>query len=146
MQGLVVVRRASTTDTEVLASMLRDMMLELFGTCAENDIMCYNKMISDHFKNKKDTIYIDSDHKGFFIVRDETEICVPGRKIYNGVRVYIKPEYRKTRLLKRFYDRLYQDFLDGEIWGLTEINSEHIPVMDKRHECVAKVYKLRRPN
>ena len=141
-----MVRKAQERDLDRLAHMLRDMMKELYGEAASEDIADYRAVIDGHMVDDRDTIYVDNDYKGFFIVRDETESIVPGRKIYNGMRVYIRPEYRKTRLLKRFYDRLFTDFPQGEIWGMTEIHSEHIPVMDKRHECVAKVYKLRRPH
>jgi hypothetical protein len=65
------------------------------------------------------------------------------KRIYNGIRVYIKPKYRKGRLLKQFYDIMFETF-DGEIWGMTEAHSEHIKVLDKRHTLVAKVYKLER--
>ncbi len=145
IKGLLVVREAKLCDVQILSLMLRDMMIELFEDRAVSDTRCYEDMILSHFKDDKTIIYIDNDKRGFFIVRDETEPCVPDRKIYNPIRVYIRPEYRNTRLLYRFYQRLFRDFPSGEIWGLTEINSQHIPVLDKRHECVAKVYKLRRP-
>jgi len=140
-----MIREATLEDVNILANMLRDMMIELFPGDAVPGIICYKEMILSHFNNSCDIIYIDDKYRGFLVVRDDTEPCTPLRKIYNPMRIYIKPEYRNTRLLYRFYQRLFKDFPDGEIWGLTEINSQHIPVLDKRHECVAKVYKLRRP-
>ncbi len=140
-----MVREANLQDRDALSYMLRDMMLELFPDDAVEYVQCYRDMILSHFNNSCDTIYIDDEYRGFLVVRDETEPCTPSRRIYNPMRIYIKPEYRHSRLLYQFYQRLFKDFPDGEIWGLTEIHSEHIPVLDKRHECVAKVYKLRRP-
>ena len=60
------------------------------------------------------------------------------------MRVYIQPEHRHSSLLARFYKRLFEDFPDGDIMGVTEIHSEHIKVLDKRHELVAKVYRMNR--
>jgi hypothetical protein len=140
-----VIRKAVLEDLGALTLMLKDMMQELFPDDAVEYFDCYQNMILSHFKNRKDIIYIDNDFRGFLVVRDETEPCTPSRKIYNPMRIYVKPEYRKTRVLYEFYQRLFKDYPDGEIWGLTEIHSKHIPVLDKRHECVAKVYRLRRP-
>jgi len=127
-----------------LTHMLANMYAELFGADASTNVEDYLAVIIGHLDSKRDTVYIDSELRGFFIVRDETEIIAPTLRRYNGIRVYIHKEHRKGRLLAEFYARLFEDFPDGEILGQTEINSEHIAVLDKRHKLIAKVYKLNR--
>ena len=136
--------RAEQEHIPLLAFMLYTMYKELFGDKAEDDINVYISEIVNHYNNPRDTVYIDSSFRGFFIVRDETEAIAPRLKRYNGIRVFIKPEFRNTRLLAEFYAKLFEDFPDGDILGQTEIDSKHIAVLDKRHELIAKVYKLRR--
>ncbi len=138
-----MIRLALKKDILFLARMLRRMYLELQPT-AVRDLAVYIKVIEGHIDNPKEYVYIDDNYKGFFIIRDETEPMVPSRKMYNGIRVYILPIARKTSILSKFYKRLFKDFPDGEIFGFTEINSEHIKVLDKRHTLIAKVYKLNR--
>ena len=139
-----MIREAKDSDESVLADMLQDMTMELWPENASPDFIQYEREIRKHLWNPRDYVFIDNENKGFFIVRDETEAITPNRKIYNGLRVYIKPEYRKTRLLKDFYDYLFKVFPNGEIWGITEYHSEHNKVLLKRHEPVAIVYKLKR--
>ena len=136
--------RAEQEHVPLLAFMLYTMYKELFGDKAEDDINVYISEIVNHYNNPRDTVYIDSSYRGFFIVRDETEAIAPRLKRYNGIRVFIKTEFRNTRLLAEFYAKLFEDFPDGDILGQTEIDSKHIAVLDKRHELIAKVYKLKR--
>ena len=139
-----VVSQDNVDDVENLADMLQDMTRELWPEYAHPDLDTYRREILKHIWSKKDYVFIDDDYRGFFIVRDETEPITPDRKIINGLRVFIKPEYRKSRLLKDFYDIMFEAFPDYEIWGLTEYHSEHNKVLLKRHEPVAIVYKLKR--
>ena len=127
-----------------ISAMLALMYQELFGADASTDMKTYISTIIEHYNDPRDTVYIDSLERGFFIVRDETEIIAPTLHRYNGIRVYIRKEHRKGRLLTEFYARLFEDFPNGAILGSTEIDSEHIAVLDKRHELIAKVYKLKR--
>ena len=135
-----MIRVANYDDYADLAEMLRAMTKELWPEYASDDIKVYEKAVTNHLFDTRDTVYLDD--RGFFIVRDETEAITPKRKIYNGIRLYIKPEYRKTSALADYYKQLFRDFKDGEIWGMTEAHSDHIRVLDKRHELVGKVYKL----
>ena len=139
-----MVRRATEKDEKILAELLEDMTRELWPDHATPNHKEYLREIRKHFWGTKDHIYIDDQGRGFFIVRDETEALTPDRKILNGLRVYIRPEARKGRVLSQFYDIMFKDFPDYEIWGLTEWNSEHNKVLLKRHEPVAIVYKLKR--
>ncbi len=139
-----MIRLAENKDITIIANMLLCMSVELWGDKASLDKAVYNKVIDAHITNPKDSVYVDSEYRGFFIVRDETEAITPELHRFNGIRVYIHPNYRKSPLLTLFYERLFHDFPNGDILGMTEINSEHIKVLDKRHELIAKVYKLNR--
>ena len=133
---------ADMYDLNHLASMLKALYTEMMPDHATTDEMVYRQAIMEHLTDERDTVYV-SEH-GFFIIRDETEPMAPTVRRYNGIRVYIQPEHRHSSLLARFYKRLFNDFPDGEILGMTEINSEHIKVLDKRHDLIAKVYRLNR--
>jgi len=137
-----MIRIADKSDLRHLASMLKAMYVELMPEEATTDINVYKKAMCEILENDLEVVYI-SKH-GFFVVRDESEPMTPNKKRYQGTRVYIEPEHRKGFLLASFYKRLFSDFPDGEIVGLTESNSEHINVLDKRHIEVARIYILRR--
>jgi len=139
-----MINLAEQKDIPILAVMLRDMYCELFPAHALTDINVYITEVVKHYNDSRDSVYIDSTARGFFIVRDETEAAAPSLHRYNGIRVYIHKEHRKGRLLAEFYARLFKDFPDGDILGSTEIDSEHIAVLDKRHTRIANVYKLNR--
>ena len=137
-----MIRIAHMKDLNRLSVMLYELYHEMMPEHYTSDLYVYRREIMRHINEPKDTIYV-AEH-GFFVVRDETEPIAPTLQRYNGLRVYIEPEHRHSNLLANFYKRLFEDFPDGDILGSTEINSEHIKVLDKRHECIAKVYKLKR--
>ena len=137
-----MIRLANINDLDVLSVMLSDLYHELMPDHATDDMCVYRLEIAKHLTDDRDSIYI-AEH-GFFVVRDETEDMAPTMRRYNGMRVYIQPEHRHSSLLARFYKRLFKDFPDGDIMGITEIHSKHIAVLDKRHELVAKVYRMNR--
>jgi len=134
-------REATIKDTDVVSKMLYNMYNEVQPKLASHDIKKYISLFKEHLKN--DFVYIDKQNRGFFIVRDVTSPVIK-RKMYDGVSVYIKPEYRKTRVLKDMYDFMFKTF-DGTIIGYTDINSEHNKVLQKRHETLGFIYKLNRP-
>jgi len=133
---------ATLKDLNKLSHMLFSLYKEMMPAHYNKDMHIYRREIMRHINSSTDTIYV-AEH-GFFIIRDETEPMAPTLHRYNGLRVYIEPEHRHTSLLANFYKRLFKDFPNGDILGITEINSEHIKVLDKRHECIAKIYKLKR--
>ncbi len=139
-----MVRKAELYDLDELVVMMYELYKDINPKYATNDMEVYKAAVLEHFADDRDTIYIDDTFRGFFIVRDESEPMTPGFKRYNGIRVYIYPEHRRSNLLAKFYKRLFKDFPEGEILGVTEINSDHIQVLDKRHNLVAQVYKLER--
>jgi len=139
-----MVRELRDDDIYEVAKMYKAMAKELWKDLAVDDDNVYQREILSFQTLYKTKILVDDKLRGFFIVRDETNPITPKRKIYNGIVVYIKPEYRHTKLLKEFYDVLFKLYPDGEIWGVTEYHSEHNKVLLKRHTPVAIVYKLKR--
>ncbi len=139
-----MIRIADKNDVYILANMMLALYKELQPDHYTNILDVYIQEVRERLYDPRDVIYIDNDLRGFYIVRDETEPMAPTLKRYNGIRVYIYPEHRHSSLLARFYDRLWKDYPEGEILGVTEIDSEHIPVLDKRHTLIAKVYRLNR--
>lgn len=137
-----MIKLATIKDLQCISEMMMAMYVEMMPDHCSREIHDYKVATMEHICSEKDWVYISDG--GFFVVRDETEDIAPLFKRYNGVRVYIKPEHRHSSLLARFYKRLFTDFPEGEILGMTEINSDHIKVLDKRHDLIAKVYKLRR--
>ena len=131
-------------DLDMIAKMMRAMYLEVQPTHSVYNILPYINEVRKCFRDPKQTIYVDEEYRGFFIVVDETEAMTPTLPIFNGTRVYITSEHRQSRLLAQFYDRLFTDFNEGIIIGVTDINSKHIKVLDKRHSLIAKVYELNR--
>ena len=136
------IRIANNTDIGHLSNMLMKMYKELQPDYASDDKLVYRQSIVASLNNELETVYVH-EH-GFFIIRDETEPMMPDLQRFNGLRVYIEPEHRKGFLLASFYKRLFEDFPTGDILGMTESNSEHIDVLDKRHIEVARIYILKR--
>lgn len=139
-----MVRAADDSDIFELALMLKAMAHELAPDNAIDDFDVYLAEVFKYMNDETMTVYISDTRRGFFMVKDDSEPIYKDLKRYIGTKVYIKEEYRKTRLLKDFYDVLFRDFPDGDILGLTEIDSEHIEVLNKRHELIAQVYKMKR--
>ena len=149
MQGKVsynrkMIRIAHNKELNIVATMMQSLYKEIQPDHYEADLNVYIDEVNAHMGRDTDTVYVDSDLRGFFIVRDETEVLAPTLHRYNGIRVYIQPEHRRSSLLAQFYKKLFTDYPDGEILGVTEIHSEHIAVLDKRHTLIAKVYRLNR--
>ena len=137
-----MIKIATSKDILTVARMMMALYKEIQPQYATDDLEVYAMEVRKHIQSPTDTLYVAEG--GFFIVRDETEPMTPNLHRYNGIRVFIAPSYRNGSLLARFYDRLFTDFPNGEIMGITEINSEHIKVLDKRHTLIAKVYRLNR--
>jgi len=137
-----MVRQATTKDIRALTSMLKLMTKEIIPEHASEGLLPYIEVVTSWFEDKKHFIYIDDKHRGFFLILDDTDITTPNYHRYIGTKVFIHKEHRKGRLLAQFYKRLFNDFKDGDIVGLTEIESEHIPVLEKRHKRIANVYLL----
>jgi len=134
-----MIRKANVSDLSLVASMLYAMYMELMPDVCSNRLSDYTdealKYLIEH------DVLIDDKARGMFVVKDVYNPLTPSVKQWFGLVVYIKPEFRKTRVLKTFYDYLFENY-KGNILGLTEINSEHIKVLDKRHTCTAKMYIL----
>ena len=126
-----------------VAELLEAMVAEVFPDHYQPNQLRYVEGITQHLM-MGDTIYVDNELNGFFIIKDVTDIVTPSLVLYEGVRLYIKPHKRNGKLLAEFYAKMFEDFTDGEIIGITEIESKHIPVLEKRHTRIANVYKLNR--
>jgi len=136
-----MIREIKIEDIQIVSVMLRAMYLEVFGyTEASTDLKVYTNDILACMVDKSQTILVDDNLRGFFIVKDISEPMLKTSR-YQGTRVYIHPKHRNGRLLKEFYTYLFENF-DGIIFGNTEITSPHLKVMDKRHKLVSKVYEL----
>jgi len=132
-------RKASFDDINNLSQMLLNMYNDVSPEIASKDIKEYVKLSKKHLE--KDDVWIDE--RGFFIMRDET-LNVLDIEIWNGVSVYVKPEYRNTKALKDFYEVMFKNY-NGAIMGYTEKSSKHNAVLLKRHNLMGYVYALNRP-
>lgn len=125
-----------------LAEMLCTMMIEVFGAKASTSITTYITYIEEIMANDRKWIFTNDKVQGLFVVIDDYETIIPDIHRYLATKVYIKPEYRNGRLLSDFYQKLYDTF--DEVIGITEIDSLHIPVLEKRHERIANVYRIKK--
>ncbi len=138
------VRLTTAEDTTTIAIMLKHMARELFPEEATDDDRVYWDEVFKYMQDDAVYIFIDNLDRGFFMVKEDTDPIYPKMKRYLTVQVFIYEEYRKGRVLKTFYDKLFETFTEGEILGLTEAHSDHIPVLDKRHTHIANLYRLER--
>ncbi len=137
-----MVRVATFNDIEELAFMLRSMTEEVFGKYASKNSIAYTNTIKRHLI--KDKIYVDDKLRGFAILEDATEAITPNLKRIIISRAYIKPSERNKTVYGRIYHKIISDYADYDIVGMTEINSPHIPVLDKHQELIAKVYRRKK--
>lgn len=131
-------RFATSNDIDKVAELLRAMYIEVSPTDTIDNLELFKQLALSYLEKA----FIIIDERGFFIVQDETPI-VKKTKIWNGVAVYIKPEFRKTTALRDFYNFMFNTFA-GTIMGFTEANSEHNKVLLKRHKLLGYVYELYR--
>lgn len=129
---------AKLSNVDLIADMLRAMYLELDPVDTIDDWELFRSLASNYIY----TANVVFDHRGFFIMKEETPI-VKRTPLWNGVAVYIKPEFRKTKALKEYYTYMFENF-KGSIMGFTEVNSEHNKVLLKRHKLLGYVYELHR--
>ena len=137
-------RLATAEDTLQLSLMLKEMSLEMMPEYATDDDDIYWKEVFSWLEDDRTFVYIDDAYRGFFVMIDDTEDIFPDYHRYLGTKIYIKPQHRKTRLYSQFFKKMLEDFNDGDIMGVTEIESDHIPVLEKRHKRIANVYLINR--
>lgn len=136
-----IIIEATSQNTLELSKMLYEMYNEVQPLKATKDIKKYEKLLQEHLEN--DLVFIDSKNRGFFIMRD-ISIPVIDEVMWEGVSVYIKPEFRKTKLLSKMYKYMFKNFI-GDIIGFTDYNSNHNEILQKRHDILGIVYILNRP-
>lgn len=132
-------RKASISDIKEISEMLYAMYNEVQPDNASKDINKYKELAFNHIE--KDFTFIDEENRAFFVMRD-ISIPVLNKKTYDGVSVYIKPEFRKSNVLNNMYDFMFKEFNDGSIVGMTDANSEHNKVLIKRYKLVGYLYEL----
>lgn len=137
-------RIAIKKDIIDLASMMYKMYAEVYPTQVATDGKIYITEVVRCMNDPKQVIFIDDELRGFFIMVDETEAMTPNMKVFNGTRVYVAKEHRNGRVLHEFYETMFKAYPEGDILGLTEINSRHIRVLEKRHTRIANLYRLKR--
>lgn len=133
-------KKADEHDIKIVAQLLFDMYQEVQPTLASKEISLYFSLARKYILNND--VWLDENSNGLFIMKNES-IDVLNQKLWNGVAVYIKPSHRKTKLLKSFYDFMFENY-DGTIMGFTDVNSEHNKVLMKRHKLLGYVYELNR--
>lgn len=139
-----MIRRALDTDILDVARLLFELYKEVFAEHYTDDRAEYISEVIRCMNDPKQKIFIDDELRGFFIVVDSSEPLTPTLQRFEGTRVYIVPEHRGSRVLKEFYSTLFKEYPTGDIIGFTEVGSDHIPVLEKRHTRIANVYRLNR--
>jgi len=139
-----MVRLIDKEEIPKVAVLMKAMAKELMGDSATDDVAVYVKAVFDAYKDKTQHIYVDDNYKGFFILKDDYEEIYPDYHRYIMTKIYIKPEARKGTLYRDMYLKVVEDFPTGDILGVTEIDSQHIPILEKRHKRIANVYQLDR--
>lgn len=122
-----------------LASLLFSMYTEV-DEKAVTDLNKYEELASEHLKN--DRVFIYGDYKALFIMRDVTSPVID-RQLWDGVSVYIKPEYRNTPILSKLYSYMFENF-NGDIVGFVHSGSLHEKIVNKRHVKLGSLYVLNR--
>ncbi len=133
-------RKASLLDLKEISEMLYKMYNEVQPLIASQEIKKYEELTKQHLKN--DFVFIDEDNRSVLIMRDVSSLVLD-QKLYDGVSVYIKPQYRKSKLLKEMYSYMFKNF-KGTIVGYTDVNSEHNDVLIKRHKLLGYFYEINR--
>ena len=132
--------QATQKHISILKELLYKMYHEVSPLLASTDKALYERQARKHLK--KDTVWLDDSLMGFFIMRDES-IPVLNQTLWNGVSVYIEPQYRNSKMLKNFYEFMFENY-KGTIMGFTDVKSEHNKVLSKRHNLLGYVYELKR--
>ncbi len=133
-------RKATIKDLHEISKMLFLMYREIQPELATKNINRYVLLAREHLESEKDFVFIDEENRGIFIMRDVSSIILD-KKMYDGVSIYIMPEYRKTKLLKEMYEYMFKNF-NGIIIGFTDVNSQHNSVLMKRHKLMGYVYEI----
>lgn len=133
------IKQATLQDLPLVSELLLAMYMELYDS-TELKLQEFTNLAKQHILESVVLIY---EEKAFFIMQDKTP-CVLRTKMWSGISVYIKPQYRHSRILKELYEFMFSNF-EGTIMGYTEVNSAHNKVLLKRHKLLGFVYELNRP-
>jgi hypothetical protein len=131
------ITKATFDDVILVATLLMAMYTEIEPNLASNMFKDYLNLASKHIK--EDDVYLYMD-RALFIVKDVSSPVI-NRKMWDGVSVYIKPEYRNGLILKKLYSHMFKNY-SGVIVGFVEPNSKHLPVVSKRNKLLGYVYEI----
>lgn len=138
-----MIKKINKADIIDTASLVYAMYKELFPNNYSQNPNDYLSFVVDCMNNPNKEIFIDDKFKGFLMVEVVVDKLVTTTRI-DANKIYVVPSARNGKLLKGFYDTIFSEYPTGDILGVTEIHSKHIPVLNKRHEHIANVYKLTR--
>jgi len=139
-----MIRLATVSDLLQIAIMLKLMYEEVFADKASSNLHDYVVEVMKVYTDANKYIFVDDELNGFFMVESAHSILTPTIHRMEATNIYIYPAKRHSKLLYHFYEKLFDTFPTSEIIGVTEANSEHIKVLDKRHKLVSKVYSIKR--
>jgi hypothetical protein len=128
---------ATLDDVTIVANLLMAMYTEMEPDLSSTMFKDYLNLASKHLK--EDDVYLYED-KALFIVKDVSSPVI-NRQMWDGASVYIKPEYRNGRILKKLYSHMFKTY-SGVIVGFVEPNSKHLPVVSKRNKLLGYVYEI----
>jgi len=123
----------------LIASLLFNMYNEVDINNSSKNIEDYKNLALSHID--KDFVFLYSN-KALFIMRDVTSPVI-NKKLWDGVSVYIKPEYRNTKILSKLYKYMFANF-EGTIIGFVNAGSNHEEIVKKRNKKLGCIYELNR--
>ena len=129
---------ATINDIDYIAPLLLAMYMEVDSVDTKCELELFKQLTRETLLSS----IVIFDSRGFFIMKNETPI-VKKTTIWNGVSVYVKPEFRHSSALQDYYKYMFEHF-QGTIMGFTEVNSKHNKVLLKRHKLLGYVYGLNR--
>lgn len=132
--------QASIKHLELVSTMLYSMYTEVEPELASKSFPDYVELGKEHLKN--DDVYLYED-KAMFIMRDISSPVI-NRQMWDGVSVYIRPNYRNTKILSELYKYMFDNY-QGTIIGFVEPNSKHYNIVSKRNKLMGYLYQLNRP-
>jgi len=135
-----MIYKATIEDIHTVATLLKELYNEIEPELSSKEYGLYLELGTDHLLD--DIVYIYGGDKALFIMRDVSSPVID-KQMWDGVSVYIRPEYRNSTILKELYDYMFKHF-DGTILGFVEPNSKHYKVLQKRHKLLGYVYQLNR--
>lgn len=135
-----MIKQAQGFDAYIIADMQKAMLNEVFGDKSSDNIEDYRRECLKEISDPLNVYLLDEDINGYVKLRDVSSPLVDMQR-WDLQEIYIKPEKRGSRLYAQFRDYLRENF-KGDVVGMTEISSNHIPMLMKHQELIGMVFKL----